>query len=71
MIFDTGRLGSTYALSVVQKEVGKYIIEIAFDDVDVRGDRTEKVVCFAVCNVSSADCLLDFAWDEEFLEFRG
>ena len=38
---------------------------------DVRGDGTEKVVSFAVGDVPSADCLLDFAWDEELLEFGG
>ena len=37
----------------------------------IRRDRTEKVIRFAVSDVSRADCLLDFSWDEEFLEFGG
>jgi hypothetical protein len=47
-----------------------YIVEIAFDDVNVRGDRTQKVVRFPVCDVSGTDDLLDFTWHEEFFEFR-
>jgi hypothetical protein len=50
---------------------GVYIIEIALDDVNIRGYRAEKVVCFAIGDVSCADCLLDFPWDQEFLEFCG
>jgi len=49
-------------LSAVLRRGGEDVVEIAFDDVDVGGDRTEKVVSFAVGDVPSADCLLNFAW---------
>jgi len=55
----------------MQRRGGEDVVEIALDDVDVRGDRTEKVISFAVGDVSSADCLLDLPWDEELLEFGG
>ena len=38
---------------------------------DVGGDGAEKVVCFAVGDVSCADCLLDFSRHEEVFEFCG
>ena len=66
-----GRLGSTYACQLCREEVWEDVVKIALDDVDVGGDGTKKVVSFAVGDVPSANCLLDFAWDEELLEFGG
>jgi len=49
----------------------EYIIEIAFDDMNVRRDGSEKVVGFAVGDVTCTYSLLYFARDEEFFELYG
>ena len=54
-----------------RKGGGRYIIEVAFDDVNVRRDGSEKVVCLSVGDVACAYCLLYFAWHKELFEFCG
>jgi len=49
----------------------EYIIEIAFDDMNVGRDGSEKVVGFAVGDVACTYRLLYFARDEEFFELYG
>jgi hypothetical protein len=50
---------------------GGYIVKVAFYNVNIRRDGTEKVVCFAVGDVACTYRLLDFSWDEKFFKFCG
>jgi hypothetical protein len=48
-----------------------YLIVIATDDMHVSRDGPQIVVRFSVANVAGAKYLLDFSWNEKFLELGG
>ena len=45
-----------------------HLIVITTNDVHVSRDGPQIVICFTVANISSAKNLLDFSWNEKFLE---
>jgi hypothetical protein len=53
-----------------EREVGRFDVEVAFDDLQVRRDAAQEFVRFAVRDVAQAQDLADFAGREEFLELE-
>lgn len=51
-----------------QRQVGRIDVEVAFDDLEVRCDGAEVVVCQWGGEVSETENLADFAGGEEFFE---
>jgi hypothetical protein len=53
-----------------ESEVGCFDVEIALDDLQIRRNAAQKLVCLSVCDVAKAKDLSDLARRQELLELE-